>query len=292
MQRARGYREPIERGLAWRFRPSRLAIPAHEREHVALALDEHGWVARQVEPSLFQRVLWVEGKDALGFTLEWIEAVPLRRLLRERGPVGLPALLGVVARLSEATAQLHAQLGSDGASLGLLARCLDPDSTWVTRTGEVRAANPVVVAHLAFAPPDERMVPERVDFLPPEVARGERWETESDVYQIALLALALLLGRSPFSRETPFETLRAAREGELSIDELRELPQAVRTTLMSALDRKPSKRPAGPRELWARLDDVARAAAIAVGTPAELAALIDGLAVEVCGVRAGVPRVP
>jgi serine/threonine protein kinase len=159
---------------------------------------------------------------------------------------------------------------------------LRPETTWITARGELRLANPVVEARLRFPQVDARARPTRFDFVTPEAVRADALDVEVDVYGIALTLLTLLLGRSPFLRESSFDTLMAIRDGELSPDELGAIGPSLRATLLRALDPDPKKRPPSPSALAEQLRAALDAEGIAPRTDG-LEAWVEGLEPTPCG---------
>jgi hypothetical protein len=107
-----------------------------------------------------------------------------------------------------------------------IARVLDDDETFATRTG------------LIFG---------TARYISPEGARGEPTDERSDVYSLAVLTYQLLSGRLPFEASQPMALLVAhAKETPPDIATLegaREVPKPLARAVMTALDKRPSRRP-------------------------------------------------
>lgn len=264
VRRAGLYRDAAHEALLWRPGPDR-------REAAERWIAEAGALAERV-PAPFQRVLERGSLPEPYLIVERVDAVPLRRLLCGAGALAAARAGRVGLALCDAVARLHATRTEDGAPLGVLAHGLGADTVWLT-PGEVRIANP-----LLLRPAHGALRGEGLDFLAPELARGERREPETDVHAIGLCVLALLLGRSPLRRGDGMETLRAVERMDLEAGDLDAAPGPLREVLMRALDRAPNKRPFDPAQLGAQL----RAAGV-TAEPLDLRAALVGVAPEPCG---------
>jgi len=91
------------------------------------------------------------------------------------------------------------------------------------------------------------------------------------------------LGRSPWLRDEPIDTLLAVRDAEFGLDELGVAPAALRAVRRRALEREPKKRPPGARALGAQLAHAMRVDGIAEGG---LRGVVRGLPHEPCGIHA------
>lgn len=276
-ERSRGYREAPERALLWRSRGA-----AADRDLVQRALDEDGWLAERVPRGIFQRMIELGSKESAYFVLELVEAVTLRRLLEEKRSFDPELAAGVALALCRAMSELHAMRAHDGSSLGMRAGTLSPETIWITSQGDLRLANPVVETRLRFPTYAVRAGGRPFDFVTPEAVRGDRLEAEVDVYGIALTFLTLLLGRSPFARESSLATLMAIRDGELSPEELEPIGPTLRAALLRALDPDPKKRPPSPGALAEQLRAAMDAEGIAPRTDG-LEAWVQGLEPTLCG---------
>jgi serine/threonine protein kinase len=86
-----------------------------------------------------------------------------------------------------------------------------------------------------------------LDYLAPELIRGEPATPSSDVYALGCVAYECVVGRAPFAEKTFFEIGLAHLE-ETPVDprEKRpELPAALAAAILATLEKDPSSRPAG-----------------------------------------------
>lgn len=279
-----GYRDaPVDTALLWRF-----AGDASDAAFVELALEEFGWAAEQIPGPVFQRVL-ERGTDRGPYLVaERVDAVPARRLVEGRPRLPVEAVMAIGRTMCGALASLGDLRDPNGDPIPMEGFCLGLDHLWLS-DATVRIANPILATRFRSLGAYDGPRSEDVDCVAPEVLRGERGETESDVYSVALVMLALLVGRSPLLRETARETMAAVLQPELAestlaLGALDALP-ATRAALLRGLDPVPRKRPPTPSAFAEQLEDAARADGLERVTPEDLVALV-GLPPELCGVPA------
>ena len=89
------------------------------------------------------------------------------------------------------------------------------------------------------------MVVGTVDYLAPELIRGQQADHSSDVYALGCLLYECLAGAPPFAEKAYVETLLAHVQDEpRDLSELRsDLPESVSWTVLKALAKDPAERP-------------------------------------------------
>ena len=93
-------------------------------------------------------------------------------------------------------------------------------------------------------------------WLSPELIQGTPLDVRTSVFSVALTVVGLLIGRSPWQRESVFETLRAVlhNEWQQTLGAQRpDLPLQLILLLLSATSRSPGERPEGLQQLGKRL---------------------------------------
>jgi eukaryotic-like serine/threonine-protein kinase len=94
-----------------------------------------------------------------------------------------------------------------------------------------------------------------LDYLAPELIRGDPATPRSDLYALGCIAYECVVGKAPFADKTYFEIGMAHLE-ETPVDprELRpELPATVCSAILAALEKEPADRPAGAAAFAASL---------------------------------------
>jgi serine/threonine-protein kinase len=85
-----------------------------------------------------------------------------------------------------------------------------------------------------------------LDYLAPELIRGDPATPSSDVYALGCVAYECVVGKAPFAEKTFFEIgLAHLEEAPVDPRERRpELPEALAAAILAALEKEPSSRPA------------------------------------------------
>ena len=84
-----------------------------------------------------------------------------------------------------------------------------------------------------------------LNYIAPELFRGEPPSPSTDIYALGLLFYEMLTGRTPFKGESQFQTMEMIRAGQLDIPEnLRVvLPEEAWAVLYEMIDKEPLRRP-------------------------------------------------
>jgi serine/threonine-protein kinase len=180
---------------------------------------------------------------------ELIEGRTLSAHCAERGPLPFAEALAIADQIAAALEALHAA--------GLVHRDVKPQNVLLeTATGRAVLLDLGLVRALGSASVTRSDVfVGTPGFMAPEQLRaGGQVTPRTDVYQLAATLYTLLTGRPPFEGD-PAQVLTAVlSERPPDPRALRpDLPPAVAVVLMQALAKDPDQRPAGARELIARL---------------------------------------
>ncbi len=198
----------------------------------------------------------------------YVPAPPLSALVRDCGPLPVPAVRWLAAGCAEALESIH--------SVGLVHRDLKPSNVLVSPDGPrvidfgvARAAERIqlTLTRGAVGTPA---------YMPPEQARDtSRATTASDVYSLGATILFAATGHGPYQGDSVMDVLvQLATEAP----DLSGLPSELTEVVLACLDRDPRRRPTSaavlahlaPGDNPADLDDYGRAP-----LPASALALID-----------------
>jgi tetratricopeptide (TPR) repeat protein len=189
-----------------------------------------------------------EGGDAI--VLEYVQGRTVAELLGG-GPLPVDQAVELAAQVADGLAAAHAA--------GLVHRDLKAENVVVTDEGRAKildfglvkpldpGADSTLTEHGAVLGTYRAMAPEQ--------AEGGEVDTRADLFSFGVLLYEMLAGRSPFQGATPVATLRnvtgaAARP----LAEVRpELPADLTELVHALLEKEPERRPAGAREVLARL---------------------------------------
>ncbi|KAG8343718.1 Protein kinase domain [Trypanosoma vivax] len=82
-----------------------------------------------------------------------------------------------------------------------------------------------------------------LDYLSPEMLRGQRHSCKADVWSLGALLVELLCGKPPFYRSSQQETLQAIRTAEPLLGSAEVMPPLARELALLMLQKDPDKRP-------------------------------------------------
>jgi serine/threonine protein kinase len=191
-----------------------------------------------------------EASGRLYIASRYIQGVSLAERIAETGPLSLEELLRLANELSRALDALHVR--------GLVHRDVKPANVMMDELGAARLTD----FGLARGEADTVLtksgfVVGTVDYLAPEVIRGQRASRSSDVYAFGCLLYECLAGMPPFAGKSLVDTLVAHVGHEPPGPKVHrdDLPDPVSWAIERALTKDPAARPktatAYARVLWA-----------------------------------------
>lgn len=185
---------------------------------------------------------------------EYVRGESVARIARRRR-FSVPAVLTLGMAAASGLAYAHDLTASDGTPLLITHGGVSPRTLLVGYDGNVKLIDFEC----------RRLTPARraFQYMSPEQVRGQPLDHRSDVYSLGVVLCELLIGRSPFKRESEFATMEAVLRRPLSpefgqaLDQL-DCPAELVQVVTAALERDPAKRPQTAGELKAALAAVAR----------------------------------
>ena len=196
-----------------------------------------------------------EGKAFL--TMEYVEGEDLRALLARERPLPHPRAARIALAVCEGLAAAH--------SAGVVHRDLKPANVLVEPGGRVVLTDfgiaQAVVEEVASRTPSTVGTPL---YMAPEQVSGEPVDARADLYAVGLLLYELLIGRVPFTGETPWGAALARLrqpppDPRLDIT----VPRPLAEVVHRCLSRSPEDRPASALEVAS----VLREWLVSVGEP-------------------------
>jgi serine/threonine-protein kinase len=193
----------------------------------------------------------VEAGEAAGryyLAAAYVEGRTLEDRL-EGGPLALPELLRVVGEVGAGLDALHRQ--------GLVHRDVKPSNIILDGNGRALLTDFGLAkgpAYTVLTKPGQ--VVGTLDYLAPEIIKGEGAQPASDLYALGCVAFACAAGAPPFASANLFE-VTVAHLGEEPPDpcaERPDLPAGLSAALLQALAKDPAERPRSARayalSLW------------------------------------------
>jgi serine/threonine-protein kinase len=242
------YDERLDRLVAVkRMRPDALGDPSR-RERLRR---EARAAARLSHPNVVQVYDLEEDEEGgVAIVLEYVQGRTIADLLRE-GPLPVEQAVELAVQVAEGLAAAHVA--------GLVHRDLKGENVVVTEEGRAKILDFGLVKPLD--PGMDSTLTEHGAVLgtyramAPEQAEGVEVDARADLFSLGVLLYEMLAGRSPFQGATPVATLRnLTGAAPRPLPEVRpDLPGELTGLVHDLLEKDPERRPAGAREVLARL---------------------------------------
>jgi serine/threonine protein kinase len=179
-----------------------------------------------------------EASGHLYIAARYVRGAPLSERIASEGALSLSEALRLVSDIAGALEALHAR--------GLVHRDVKPANVMVDERGAAALTDFGLARGVAETVLTKTgMVVGTVDYLAPELIRGEQADRSSDVYALGCLLYECLAGAPPFADRAYVETLLAhVRDEPPDLGDLRaDLPESVSWTVQKALAKDPAQRP-------------------------------------------------
>jgi serine/threonine protein kinase len=179
-----------------------------------------------------------EASGRLYIATRYVHGASLSERIASRGALPLGEVLRLVGDLAGALGALHAR--------GLVHRDVKPANVMVDERGVAALTDFGLARSTAETVLTKTgAVVGTVDYLAPELIRGQRADHSSDVYALGCLAYECLSGAPPFAGKPLVEALLAhVRDEPRDLSDLRaDLPESVSWTVLKALAKDPAQRP-------------------------------------------------
>ena len=221
--------------------PNQLMLQRAERELKQL---------ERVQLSEVARIL-AHGRrgDRLWIAMEWIEGVPLDRLVAQSGPMPPARAAAMVRAIAQGLAEVAKQ--------GVIHRDL------AAKNILVGAGDQVKIINFSVAAPFSDKVQGVPEFLSPEQIDGKPADQRSSIYSLGALLYFAVAGRPPFAGD-PQTVHQAHQHGELvRPSQVAAAPPALDAIVMKAMEKHSARRFMTLHQLMTELDGFGSAGAAA-----------------------------
>ena len=223
-----------------------------DQRSIRAFLDEARIVARISHPNVCQvyELGYENGRHYLA--MEYLEGLSLsgmvKRASRDRSPLDLRAVCGLVEQACEGLQHVHTLRKVDGTPAGVVHRDISPQNLFVTVDGVVKVLDFGIAktGDSSVRTPTGR-VKGKSAYMSPEQIRGVTLDPRSDIYSLGVVLYEAVTGRPLFQRGDIHETFRAIREDTLPF--LRDVPEELNQVIQKAVSRSREERYDSARSL-------------------------------------------
>jgi serine/threonine-protein kinase len=237
---------------------------AAELELRLMLIDEARLAARVRHPNVVQTLEVVANADELLLVMEYVDGASLGRLLRA-GAVPEAILAAIVCHVLDGLHAAHVATDEHGAPLQIVHRDISPDNVLVGADGFARVLDfGIAKARSRLHETRDGAIKGKLAYMAPEQLSGKATQ-QSDVFATAVVLWEGLMGRRLFQADSDGETI-----GLVLATIVEPPPGALGAIAVRGLARDPAQR-------WPTARAMAEAirAAVAVATPAEIAAWVE-----------------
>ncbi len=233
---------------------------AEEPEFVKMFLDEARLAARLNHPNVVQTFEVSESTDDLFMVMEYLDGVPVNRLLsrgRQRGePLPLPMAMRIVCDALAGLHYAHELRDYDGKLLNVVHRDASPHNIFVTYDGQVKVLDfGIAKASTQESETKAGVVKGKISYMAPEQVRGSAVDRRTDVFILGVVLWEVLAGRKMWESKSEAEIIGGLMQGRLP--SLAEAAPGVDPALVAICERcleaEPDRRYASAQELRAAL---------------------------------------
>ena len=215
-----------------------------------LFLNEMQVLAQLDHPNVVRSLATCEVDGQLVMALEFLEGRTLRDELVAQGRLPWPQAVRIVMATAEGLAAAHAQ------EHAIVHRDLKPENVMICEGGIVKVMDFGVAKVLAAAQATNTQSVGTLQYMSPEQIDARTIDARSDLYALGLVLYECLAGAPPFRSASARELLNMQCQTpapELPEEVRATLPAGVEEVLFALLEKSPDARPAGARDVLARL---------------------------------------
>jgi serine/threonine-protein kinase len=179
---------------------------ADDEDSARLFLEEMGIAAQLNHPNIATTYDFGEVDRTYFLAMEYVEGLPLNRIIAAVGPLPVPVAVAIVLRVAEALEHAHKRPGGP-----VVHQDVSPHNVMISRDGAVKLLD-FGIARAEAAAFGRGRIRGKAGYAAPEQLRGAAPDRRFDLFALGVVFYECLTGLRPFAHEDAMETLRAAEE--------------------------------------------------------------------------------
>lgn len=190
---------------------------ADDGNFVQMFFDEARLAMQLRHPSIVHIYEFGEADGSYFLAMEWVDGVPLTKLIRTARPHGglpIPLVVKVIANTAEALHYAHHFRSDEGQVLNIVHRDVSPQNIMVSFDGTVKLLDfGIAKATLSHAKTGDGQVKGKFAYMSPQQCMGDPIDGRADIFSLGVVLWETLTGKPLFHRKTQYETMQAVVEG-------------------------------------------------------------------------------
>ncbi|MEW6666774.1 MAG: protein kinase [Thermodesulfobacteriota bacterium] len=189
--------------------------------------------------------------------MEYLDGVPLSRMLKQMVRLPLPSTLGILLDVCAGLSYAHGQ--------GIVHQDIKPANLFVQPDRRVKIMDFGLACSPGTAHPSLKGT---FGYMSPEQIRGERVDERTDIYSLGITAFEMITGHRPFSRDSVAQILQAQLTEDIPDPDrwVPDLPAELRDFLLRSTRRSREERCGSVSEILNSLHSLAERTGIQTGT--------------------------
>ncbi len=189
---------------------------ADDEQFVEMFLDEARLAIQLNHASICHIYEFGELDDSFFIAMEWVNGVPLGKLIRRARDIGgipAPVAVRILADIAGALAYAHNARDALGKPLEIVHRDVSPHNVMVAYDGQVKLLDFGIAKATSHASKTQAgTVKGKFSYMAPEQCLNKDLDGRVDVFAIGICLWETLAGRALYTRDNEFETMKAIIE--------------------------------------------------------------------------------
>jgi serine/threonine protein kinase len=217
---------------------------ADDDQFVQMFLDEARLAIQLNHPNICHIYEFGELEGSYFIAMEWVNGVPLGKLIRKARIVGgIPIEIGVriVAQMAEALYYAHRAKDALGKPMGIVHRDVSPHNIMVAYDGQVKLLDfGIAKASSHTSKTEAGVVKGKFSYMAPEQCLGKVVDQRADVFALGICLYETITGQALYHKENEYETMRAVIHDPVPLmrEVRKDVPEALEAILKKALEKK------------------------------------------------------